>query len=105
MRAYSLISPLLLLSLAGCAQHYRGTVVDVQGRPVAYARVKGQGMHHAFPLGEGTFVRNTVADGAGHFDLVSADWPSEIIATSPDSKHTGKIWLPVSNPPYVIVIR
>jgi len=105
VRACSLLSPLLLLSLAACAEHYRGTVVDVRGRPVAHARVEGHGMHHAFPLGEGTFVRSTAADAAGHFDLVSPDWPSEIIAISPDSKRTGKVWLPVSNPPYVITIR
>jgi uncharacterized GH25 family protein len=105
MTAVQLISPLVLLSLASCAQHYRGTVVNRHGHPVPYARVEGHGMHHAFPLGEGPFVQNTVADAAGRFDLVSEDWPSEIVATSPDSKHRGRVWLPASDPPYVIVIR
>ena len=105
MRAVRFISPLVLLGLASCAQHYRGTVVDRHGHPVPYARVEGHGMHDAFPLGEGPFVRSTIADAAGHFDLVSEDWPSEIVATSPDSKHRGRVWLPASDPPYVIVIR
>jgi len=105
MRISRLISPLLLLTLAGCAQHYRGSVVDVHGRPVAYARVEGHGMHGGTLTGEGPFVLNTLADTAGHFDLVSADWPSDIIATSPDSKQTGRIFLGVSHPPYVITIQ
>src|SRR5437660_12694509 len=80
MSAARLIGPLILLSLASCAQHYRGSVVDRHGNPVPYARVEGHGMHHAFPLGEGLFVHSTVADATGHFDLVSEDWPSEIVA-------------------------
>jgi hypothetical protein len=62
-------------------------------------------MHHAFPLGEAPFVQGTGADAAGNFTLVSSDWPDAIVATSPDSRHTGKVWLPASKPPYVVVIR
>jgi len=93
------------LGFAGCAGHYSGRVVDVQGRPVPHARVEGHGMHHAFPLGEAPFMESTVTDAEGKFTLVSSEWPDEIIALSPDSKHRGRIWLPVSEPPYVIVIR
>jgi hypothetical protein len=100
-----LISPLLLVSLAGCAQHYLGSVIDVQGRPVAYARVEGHGMHGGMLTGKGPFAVSTVADGAGHFDLVSSDWPSDIIATSPDSKHSGGIFIARSRPPYVVTVR
>jgi hypothetical protein len=96
---------LLSYGVTGCAGQYSGRVVDARGRPVPHAHVEGHGMHHAFPLGEATFVRSTVADADGKFTLVSSDWPDEIIATSPDSKHSGRVWLPVSNPPYVIVIR
>jgi hypothetical protein len=105
MRVSRFISPLLLLSLASCAQHYRGSVVDARGRPVPNARVEGHGMHHALIIGEGPFVRSTVADSTGHFDLVSADWPNQIIATSPDSKTAGRIFLGLTQPPYVITIR
>ena len=105
MSVARLISPLILLGLASCVEHYRGTVVNRNGRPVPHAHVEGHGMHHAFPLGEDTFVRSTVADAAGHFDLVSSDWPSYIVATSPDSQHTGHILLSMSQPPYVITIR
>ena len=105
MSAARLIGPLILLSLASCAQHYRGSVVDRHGNPVPYARVEGHGMHHAFPLGEGLFVHSTVADATGHFDLVSEDWPSEIVAISPDSRHTGQILLSLAQPPYLITIR
>jgi hypothetical protein len=96
---------LLSLAVAGCAGRYSGRVVDAHLRPVPHAHVEGHGMHHAFPLGEALFVRSTVADGDGKFTLVSSDWPDEIIATSPDSKRSGRVWLPVSNPPYVIVIQ
>ena len=96
---------LLSLAVAGCAGRYSGRVVDAHRRPVPYAHVEGHGMYHAFPLGEAPFVRSTVADADGKFTLVSSDWPDEIIATSPDSKRSGRVWLPVSNPPYVIVIR
>jgi hypothetical protein len=105
MQAARFISLLVLPMLTGCAQHYRGTVVDKHGHPVPYAHVEGHGMHHAFPLGEGLFVRSTVADAAGRFDLVSEDWPSEIIATSPDSHYKGQILLSVAEPPYVIMLR
>jgi hypothetical protein len=105
MRARSFISPLLVLSLASCAHHYRGAVVDVRGRPVPHARVEGHGMHGGMITGEGPFARSTVADATGHFDLVSSDWPSQIIATSPDAKHAGRIFLGLSQPPYVITIR
>jgi hypothetical protein len=105
MRALPLFAPLLLMALAGCAQHYRGAVVDVRNRPVPYARVEGHGMHHALIIGEGPFVRSTVADSTGHFDLVSADWPNQITATSPDSKTSGRIFLGLTQPPYVITIR
>jgi hypothetical protein len=90
----TILGALFLVSFVGCAQHYRGSVVDRHNHPVPYARIEGHGMHHAFPLGEGPFVRRAVADAAGHFDLVSTDWPSKIVAISPDSR-----------PPYVIVIE
>jgi hypothetical protein len=96
---------LLSLAVAGCAGRYGGRVVDAHRRPIPHAHVEGHGMHHSFPLGEALFVRSTVADADGKFTLVSSDWPDEIIATSPDSKRSGRVWLPVSNPPYVIVIR
>jgi hypothetical protein len=101
----SVLALLPLIAAAGCAGRYSGSVVDAHGRPVPYAQVEGHGMHHAFPIGEGLFVQRTVADAEGNFTLVSSDWPDEIIATAPDSKYTGKVFLPVSKPPYVIVVR
>src|SRR5205823_12189990 len=92
------ITALLVLSLVGCAQHYRGTVVDARGKPVAFARVQGHGMHHALIIGEGPFFRSTVADKSGRFDLVSADWPNEIKATSSDAKRSGSVFLGLSQP-------
>jgi len=105
MEAYRFFVPLLLLSLVGCAQHYRGTVVDVRGRPVAFARVEGSGMRGGMITGEGPFTIRTVADANGNFTLVSSDWPGQITATSPDSKRRGSVDLAVSQAPVTIVVR
>jgi len=55
--------------------------------------------------GEGPFTVRTVADADGKFTLVTSDWPGDITATSPDSKQPGRVSLPLSEPPVVIIAR
>jgi hypothetical protein len=93
------------LLCVGRARHYSGRVVDVHGRPVAYARIEGSGMRGGMITGEDPFTVRTVADANGEFTLVSSDWPGRITATSLDSKRHGSADLSVSQPPVTIVVR
>ena len=79
--------------------------MDTYGRAVPYARVEGQGMHHAFPIGENVFTVHTIADADGRFILASLDLPQDISATSPDAKKHGQVDLAASELPLVIVVR
>ena len=99
------VTAVLLALSIGCARHYSGTVVDVRGRAVAYARVEGSGMRGGMITGEGPFTIRTVADANGKFTLISSDWPSHITATAPDSKRQGSAELSVSDLPVTIVVR
>jgi hypothetical protein len=62
-------------------------------------------MHGGMITGEGVFVCQAIADAEGKFTLVTSDWPSDIKATSPDSKRTGRVDLALSPPPVVIIVR
>ena len=93
------IMPFRRLRAALCRKSSRCT------RTVAHAQVEGHGMHGGMLTGEGPFIRSTVADAEGRFTLISSDWPSRIIATSPDSKQIGQVLLSFTQLPYVIVVR
>ena len=95
---------MFLFACSACARHYAGSVVDVHARPVPYARVEGSGMRGGMITGESPFIVRTVADADGKFTLVTSDWPSEIAATSLDSKRHGHVSLATSEPPIVIVV-
>jgi hypothetical protein len=101
----SSLAVVVLVVFSGCARHYTGRVIDVHGHAVSYARVEGSGMRGGMITGEGPFTVRTVADADGRFALVTAEWPGDITATSPDSKRRGRVNLSLSKPPVVIVVR
>ena len=96
---------LVALLFSGCASHYIGSVVDTRGRPVAHARVEGQGWHGTVIFGEGPVTVSTVADADGRFMLVTGEYLSDFTAASPDFKHHGRFSLAFSMPPIVIVVK
>lgn|ERR1043166_2794108 len=96
---------LLLFACVGCARHYSGLVVDVHGRAVPFARVQGSGMQGGMITGERIFRVEAVADSDGKFRLIAPDPVSDFIATSPDSKRRGRVFMDASKPPVVITVR
>jgi len=88
----------LALPVFGCSQ-YSGIVVDVHGRPVAYAKVLGMDTPPVIVGGE---TVEAVTDSAGKFTLTSAEPLVGIIAISPDE--TRRAYFPVASPKQSIVI-
>jgi hypothetical protein len=95
----------LTFVVSGCARHYRGSVVDPRGRPVAHARVEAKGWHGSVITGEGPVTLSTVTASDGSFTVASSDDLHTFTAVSPDSKRHGSFNRGASNTPIVVVIK
>src|SRR6266550_9027642 len=95
---------LLLFALVGCATRYAGRVIDVQGRPVPYARVEGDGMRGGMITGEGPFTVCAIADADGHFRWSRRSGP-KLSQPVPRIRNGRRCQFSVSKPPLLIAIR